>query len=336
MSLYDKLASEDEEEEQQQISINTTPYYHSSSTTLLEHHQPISSSTYQHQNSDIGENNSQQKNNEKQRAKNTTRGKKSKKYSSCLPRSLTTCFGLGDYIKSVLFGGLDGICTVFVCVATIIILSTGHVPMIYVLIIGIAKLLSGAISMGIGDFMSSKAEVDLIKLERKRELWECENFIRGEMDEMADIYVEKGLKKETALRIVELMSKNKKAFVDVMMVQELGLVADYDSWYPLKSGLINFSSFMLFGSIPLLIYVVTTIVDSVGKQNVNKLDQNGIFYIDVGITLFTLIVMGGIKSKFSSQHFLVSVLFTIVVGIIAAGSGYLVAWLLAVTLGIRE
>jgi len=189
--------------------------------------------------------------------------------------------------------------------------------------------------MGIGDFMSSKAEVDLIRLERKREMWECENFIRGEMDEMADIYVEKGLKKESAMKMVELMSRNKKAFVDVMMVQELGLSADYDAWFPLKSGLINFSSFIFFGSIPMLIYVVTTVVDSVGKNRSN-LDQHGIFYIDIGITCFTLILMGALKSKFSSQHFLISILFTVIVGIIAAGSGYLVAYLLATGLHIKN
>jgi hypothetical protein len=52
-----------------------------------------------------------------------------------------------DYIKSALFGGLDGITTVFVSVATV---YSGNVGMIVVLIIGMAKLLSGAISYVIG------------------------------------------------------------------------------------------------------------------------------------------------------------------------------------------
>jgi len=240
---------------------------------------------------------------------------------------------MGNYIKSILFGGLDGISTVFVAVATIVNISTGHVPMFYVLIIGVAKLLSGAISMGIGDFMSSKAEVDLIKLERKREMWECENFIRGEMDEMADIYVEKGLKQESAQKMVELMSRNKKAFVDVMMVQELGLAPDYDAWYPVKSGFINFFSFVFFGCIPLIIYIITSIIDAVGKKH--SLNPHAIFFIDIGITTFTLIGMGYLKSRYSAQHW-ISVMMTIVVGIIAAGSGYLVAFLLAKLLHITH
>lgn len=52
-----------------------------------------------------------------------------------------------DYIKSALFGGLDGITTVFVSVATV---YSGNVATIVVLIIGLAKLLSGAISYVIG------------------------------------------------------------------------------------------------------------------------------------------------------------------------------------------
>ena len=188
--------------------------------------------------------------------------------------------------------------------------------------------------MGVGDFMSSKEEMDLIKLERKREMWECENFINGEKDEMADIYVEKGLKMESAKAMVDLMSTNKKAFVDVMMVQELGLKADYDPWYPVKSGLSNFCSFVFFGSIPLIIYVITSIIDAVGKNH--GLDQHGIFYIDIGITTLTLIAMGIIKGRYSSQHALVSVAFTLIVGFIAAGSGYLLAFILVKLFHIRQ
>jgi hypothetical protein len=81
---------------------------------------------------------------------------------------------------------------------------------------------------------NSILELDLITIERKRELWECENFLKGEKDEMIDIYENKGLNRETASTMVDLMSENKQAFVDVMMVQELGLKPVVDPWGPLK------------------------------------------------------------------------------------------------------
>lgn len=37
--------------------------------------------------------------------------------------------------------------------------------------IGIAKLLAGAISMGTGDYFSTKATIDMIREEKKREMW---------------------------------------------------------------------------------------------------------------------------------------------------------------------
>ncbi len=42
---------------------------------------------------------------------------------------------------------------------------------------------------------------------------------RGEKEEMKEIYKSKGLKDETAGNIVEIMSNNTNAFVDVMMVK---------------------------------------------------------------------------------------------------------------------
>jgi hypothetical protein len=54
------------------------------------------------------------------------------------------------------------------------------------------------------------------------------------------------------------MSNNTTAFVDVMMVEELGLHFTYDRWLPLKNALVNFISFVFFGLIPLYIYMIET------------------------------------------------------------------------------
>ena len=78
--------------------------------------------------------------------------------------------------------------------------------------------------MGVGEFLSSKAENEWILSEREREEWELDNFPEGEIAEMVAIYQEKGgMTKEDATLIIETMAKYKPFFVDVMMMQELEL-----------------------------------------------------------------------------------------------------------------
>jgi len=77
--------------------------------------------------------------------------------------------------------------------------------------------------MGVGEFLSSKATNEWILTERKREEWEMENYPEGEIQEMIDIYKEKGMEHEDAKLVIETMAKYKDFFVDLMMAQELEL-----------------------------------------------------------------------------------------------------------------
>jgi hypothetical protein len=78
-------------------------------------------------------------------------------------------------------------------------------------------------SMGVGEFLSSKANNEWILNEKKREEWELENYREGEIQEMVDIYVSKGLSPEDAKLVIETMAKYDDFFVDIMMQQELEL-----------------------------------------------------------------------------------------------------------------
>jgi len=47
--------------------------------------------------------------------------------------------------------------------------------------------------MAIGDFISTRAEVNMILTEKKRETWEYDNYLQGERNEMVEILNEKGM-----------------------------------------------------------------------------------------------------------------------------------------------
>lgn len=67
-----------------------------------------------------------------------------------------------------------------------------------ILIMGFSNIFADALSMGVGEFLSSKAHNEWVLDERRREKWELENYPEGEVEEMVDIYVERGMEEGDA------------------------------------------------------------------------------------------------------------------------------------------
>ena len=84
--------------------------------------------------------------------------------------------------------------------------------------------------MGVGEFLSSKAENEWILNERRREKWEMDNYPEGEVQEMIDIYVKRGMTQKDAENVIMTMSKYTDFFVDVMMAEELELQVPDDNY----------------------------------------------------------------------------------------------------------
>ena len=111
----------------------------------------------------------------------------------------------GEFVKSVAFGGLDGIITTFAIVCTV---AGAGKPPGYVLLFGVANLVADALSMGVGDFLSTKSEIDFSRVERARaSAGSSENHALGEIEEMIAIYEQKGPGAD-ARQIIETMAKN--------------------------------------------------------------------------------------------------------------------------------
>ncbi|MCB9358419.1 VIT1/CCC1 transporter family protein [Candidatus Woesearchaeota archaeon] len=219
----------------------------------------------------------------------------------------------GQYIKSAVYGGLDGIITTFAVVAGV---AGASLSSIVVIILGFANLIADGLSMAIGDFLSSKAESEYHAAERKRETWEVENYPAGEKKEMEEIYLKQGIERKDARKIVSILSKYKEAWIDEMMLKELGIVEETES--PLKNALITFFSFQIFGFIPLIFYVLKIFfpiqVDS--------------FLVASVLTGMTLFVLGAIKTKVTERNWFKSGFEMLVVGGIAAAAAYGIGYLL--------
>ena len=220
----------------------------------------------------------------------------------------------GKYIKSFVYGGLDGIITTFAVVAGV---AGASLASKIVLILGFANLVADGISMAIGDYLSTNAENDYNRAEHERETWEVEHYPEGEKKEMIKLYREKGIPEEDARQITEILSKHKEAWVDVMMKEELGIIEDDES--PLKNALVTFISFGIFGFIPLLTYVAANFVPSIVPYT---------FITACALTGGTLFLLGAAKSKVTDTRWYKAGIEMLLVGGIAAIAAYLVGVLL--------
>lgn len=54
----------------------------------------------------------------------------------------------------------------------------------FVLIVGLAAVIANSISVGISEFLSSKAHKEFIQAEKRRELWEFKNYKDNEILEV--------------------------------------------------------------------------------------------------------------------------------------------------------
>jgi len=186
-----------------------------------------------------------------------------------------------------------------------------------ILVLGFSNMFADALSMGMGDALSTMAENAAILKERSREAWELANFKEGEIEEMVEIYEEKGMSRQDAEIVVRTMAKYEDFFVDRMMTDELDLMVPDPDDNPWFDGLVTFCSFVFFGVFPLLAYACT-----VGSA----LEERVLFGISCGLTLFMLFVLGAIKSMFTIQSWYASGMEIMLFGGFTAFVSFIIGW----------
>eukprot|EP00047_Mylnosiga_fluctuans_P002156 m.223402 g.223402 ORF g.223402 m.223402 type:complete len:335 (+) comp10922_c0_seq1:313-1317(+) len=228
----------------------------------------------------------------------------------------------GNYIKGIVFGGLDGIICAFASVASV---NGADYTTGVIFVLGFSTLIANAISMAVGELLSEKAEKEWIRNERSREEWEFDNAPEAEISEMVDLYKEKGFSEDEARRVLQIMSRYKDFFVDHMLVHELGIMppeeGEGSSMEDMKMAAVMFCSFVLFGFVPLLIFVIMSPFSYSGFD-----PRFLVCCIVTGLTLFGL---GVLKSRFSQQSWWWSGGQVLVNGTAAAGVGYAISYGLA-------
>lgn len=215
------------------------------------------------------------------------------------------------YLREIVFGGADGIVTTFAVVAGFAGAQAENsaIPMITVLLFGFANLFADATSMGLGNFLSMRSEHDAYHSEKKKEQHEIKNSRNLEFEETVEILKERGYSKKDALDMAHLYAKNEEYWAEFMMREELQLPSP--DMNPFLNALTTFMSFIFFGFIPLVPYLVFR-------------DHENIFLYSIVATFIALMLLAILRWRVTKFSLLRSIAETLTTGGFSALVAYVV------------
>ncbi|MAF36124.1 hypothetical protein CL622_03340 [archaeon] len=222
----------------------------------------------------------------------------------------------GKYIKSIIYGGLDGIITTFAIVAGV---AGASLSASIIIILGFANLLADGISMGFGDYLSTKSEKEYQQHQRKKETQEIKRFPQKEKEALITTYQKKGLSKKAATTYVSFITKHKKIFLNTILSEHYGFNSD-NNHSPVKNGVATFGSFVVFGFVPLLAYVLVPVIG---------IDQTVTFGIAAVLTAVALFGLGAMKFKITGTHWYRAGFEMLLVGGLAAAAAYGIGYVIS-------
>ena len=94
------------------------------------------------------------------------------------------------WLRAAVLGANDGLVSTASLVVGVAAAGSGRPE---VLIAGLAGLVAGAMSMAAGEYVSVSSQTDAEKADIAREIRELEETPEAELDELTQIYVERGL-----------------------------------------------------------------------------------------------------------------------------------------------
>jgi len=114
---------------------------------------------------------------------------------------------------------------------------------------GLAGIAAGAMAMAAGEYVSVSSQVDIEKADEKIEIEHHRIDPEGELDELTEIYVERGLPYELARQVAEKM--HEKDALEAHLRDELGRM-EHNRARPVQAATASAASFTMGGMIPFL------------------------------------------------------------------------------------
>lgn len=126
---------------------------------------------------------------------------------------------LRNYVRDIVLGFNDGLVSVFAIVAGLV--GAGFQAG-GVLAAGLAATVAGALSMGIGEYLSTKSQAEYYDAERRLEREHIAKYPDLERQELGEYLAAKGIEGPMLEQLLDKLQADPDKFLDVMMREEFG------------------------------------------------------------------------------------------------------------------
>ena len=153
--------------------------------------------------------------------------------------------GRVGWLRAAVLGADDGIAST---ASLMIGVAASSAPKGAILVSGVAGLVAGAMSMAVGEYVSVSSQRDAERADIERERRELAGQPQAELDELATIYVKRGLAKDLAMKVAEQLSIRDR--LGAHMRDELGIDQAALS-RPIQAAWTSAASFASFAMVPI-------------------------------------------------------------------------------------
>lgn len=162
----------------------------------------------------------------------------------------------GGAARAAVFGISDGLVSNVALILGVAAATGADASGSSVVIAGVSGLLAGAASMAAGEYVSMKAQNELIERELRIERESLANNPTGELRELQAIYAHRGLDQDKARELAEAVHEDPEVALEVHAREELGVDPD-DIGDPVGAAISSFIAFAIGAVLPLLPWFIT-------------------------------------------------------------------------------
>ena len=213
-----------------------------------------------------------------------------------------------ESVRDVVIGMADGLTVPFALAAG---LTAAVTSSRIIVTAGLAEIAAGAIAMGLGGYLAARTDQEHYLSEEQREYKEIQQLREVEIEEVATIFSDYGVKSPVLDQVTNAIAADPKRWVDFMMRFELGLERPDPKRAPI-SALTIAVSYIIGGLIPLAPYIFGA-------------ELHRALIYSVVLTGVALAIFGAVKGKLTGISMVKSAAQTTLVGGVAATAAFYLA-----------